>query len=82
MSNGNDPALVFSAGGPGASPGAHVLIVGVGKYAFGAGPSASAVGGDLRQLSSPRDGPGDCRLVCWVVHQLQKAIGERVAAYL
>lgn len=54
MSNGNDAALVFSdGGGPAASPGTHVLIIGVGKYAFGVGPSASPVGGDLRQLSSP-----------------------------
>jgi hypothetical protein len=49
-----DAALVFQdAAVPAGSPGTHVLIVGVGKYAFGKGPSASPVGGDLRQLSSP-----------------------------
>jgi hypothetical protein len=50
----NDAALVFQDETiPAASPGTHVLIVGVGKYAFGKGGSASTVAGDLRQLSSP-----------------------------
>jgi len=50
----SDAALVFRDNAvPAASPGTHVLIVGVGKYAFGKGPSASPVGGDLRQLTSP-----------------------------
>ena len=50
----NDAALVFQDDAvPAASPGTHVLIVGVGKYAFGKGGSASTVAGDLRQLSSP-----------------------------
>jgi hypothetical protein len=49
-----DAALVFQDGAvASASPGTHVLIIGVGKYAFGKGPAASPVGGDLRQLSSP-----------------------------
>ena len=47
----SDAALVFSDGA--ATPGTHVLIIGVGKYAFGVGPNASTVGGGLRQLSSP-----------------------------
>jgi|SRR5580693_4507697 hypothetical protein len=34
-------------------PGSHVLIIGVGKYAYGKGANATPVGGDLRQLSSP-----------------------------
>lgn len=33
--------------------GTHVLIIGVGSYAFGKGPGASPLGGDLIQLSSP-----------------------------
>ncbi len=49
----SDAALVFSNGSAAATPGTHVLIIGVGKYAFGVGPNASTVGGGLRQLSSP-----------------------------
>ena len=48
-----DPALVWSDPARAAGPGSHVLIVGVGQYAFGKGPGATLVGGDLRQLTSP-----------------------------
>lgn len=52
--NGNDPALVFRDDAhPSRESGTHVLIIGVGKYIFGKGPAASAVGGDLPQLTSP-----------------------------
>ncbi|MEW6441600.1 MAG: caspase family protein [bacterium] len=35
------------------APGTHVLIIGVGRYAYGKGAGASPVAGDLRQLTSP-----------------------------
>lgn len=49
-----DTSLVFlnDAINPG-DAGTHALIIGVGDYTFGKGPGASALGGDLVQLSSP-----------------------------
>jgi hypothetical protein len=46
--------LVFDDGArPANAPGTHVLIIGVGKYAYGKGSGATLVGGDLQQLTSP-----------------------------
>ena len=54
MSLGDDPALMFeSASHPPAGAGTHVLLIGVGRYAYGQGAAATPVAGDLRQLSSP-----------------------------
>lgn len=54
MSNGADGALAyFNNAHPPGMPGTHVLIIGVGKYAFGRGTGAKTVGEDLRQLTSP-----------------------------
>src|SRR5579859_6268834 len=49
-----DAALVFlnTARDP-ALPATHVLIIGVGKYAYGRAAQQSLVAGDLVQLSSP-----------------------------
>ncbi len=49
-----DDALVFEDPVRDAeAPSTHVLLVGVGHYAYGRGPGASLVGGDLEQLTSP-----------------------------
>ena len=58
MSNGNDEALVFSdGGGPAVSPGTHVLIIGVGKYAFGVGRAGYfARPHDFQSISACRRG--------------------------
>ena len=83
MSNGHDPTLVFDAGVPAGSPGTHVLIAGVGRYAHGKGAGATPVGGDLRQLSSPPlSASRDRRLVHGLVSEPQQASGDCLAPHL
>lgn len=68
--NGNDPMLVFlDKAHPPGEPGTHVLLIGVGKYAYGKGGGASPVAGDLRQLSSP---PISARAMAdWFIHSFR-----------
>ena len=54
MSNPTHTDLVFvDRAHPQNAPGTHVLIIGVGKYAYGKGAAERLVAGDLRQLTSP-----------------------------
>lgn len=49
-----DHSLVYVNGAQGVNtPGTHVFIVGVGRYAYGKKEGESPVGGDLQQLTSP-----------------------------
>lgn len=54
MSSNKDQALAFfDTAHPPGEPGAHVLIIGVGKYGYGKGLATGTVSEDLRQLTSP-----------------------------
>ena len=76
-----DPALAFfDDAHPSTAPGTHVLIIGVGKYAFGKGGVETLLGGGLRQLTSP---PISARAVAdWFVKRFRNTAKPLVSVSL